>query len=204
MNESLRYQIENFVTKMLSGAHERIWPFHNIHHVRVVVQKCQELAQAYQLDPQTTDELTIAAWFHDVGYVHGSEVHEWRSGKICEVFLKIYGWDKPSLQRIMALIQATKYPGRPKTQAEEILCDADLYHLASDDYTHWARRLYKELNEQQGETLSKRDWINTNIEFLQRHRYFTGYAASHWEPAKRKNLEELRRKGKVPHGGTAE
>jgi predicted metal-dependent HD superfamily phosphohydrolase len=197
MESSFLYQIEKFVVHALSGAHERIWPFHNIHHVRLVARKCQELAHIYKLHQTQEDELIIAAWFHDIGYMFGSEAHESMSSTICQRFLRVYDWDPASAQKIGLLILATRYPSHPMTLQQQILCDADLYHLASEQYTQWANKLYKEINEQRGETMSKRDWLKTNINFVRCHTYFTDYAIQYWEPLKLKNLDELKRKAGV-------
>jgi hypothetical protein len=80
---------------------------------------------------------------------------------------------------------------------QKILCDADLYHLASERYTRWANKLFKEVNEQRGETMSRKAWLKSNINFVRCHTYFTDYAIQYWEPLKRKNLDELKRKAGV-------
>jgi len=68
MDNALIRQVETHVAKIMSGTHEKEWPFHNIHHVKLVVMKCIELAQAHKLDQQMIDKLLVAAWFHDIGY----------------------------------------------------------------------------------------------------------------------------------------
>jgi predicted metal-dependent HD superfamily phosphohydrolase len=193
MDNSLLLQIESYISKLMGGDHETAWPFHNIHHVRLVVDKCRELARAYDLSAPITEELIIAAWFHDTGYVHGSAGHELQSCKIALTFLSIYDCESVSAFRIASMILATRYPGSPATLEEKILCDADLFHLASDNYAHWSGQLFKEANLHQQECASPQDWLHTNITFLSTHQYFTDYAQEHWAAGKLRNLEALRR-----------
>jgi len=198
MNTSLLSQIETYVTRMLGGSHEVKWPFHNIHHVKLVVEQCRELARAYDLDQQATDELLIAAWFHDIGYVSGSKAHEVQSCKVCLAFLDVYEIRSYSAFRIVGMILATKYPSFPITLQEKILCDADLYHLASDDYTVWAERLCQEVNQHQETAPSRQAWLRSNIGFFETHHYATDYARMHWTPGKLKNLSTLKAEAQLP------
>jgi len=192
MHTSFFKQIETYITRALGGTHEKAWPFHNIHHVRLVVDKCLELAKAYELDQQLTDELIIAAWFHDIGYVQGSKSHELQSCKICMSFINLYDKECFSAFRIVGMILATKYPSFPVTLQEKILCDADLYHLASDDYECWSERLREETNLYQAKQLSRQEWLRANIGFFDAHQYSTDYANNHWAAGKLNNLLKMK------------
>lgn len=201
----LQQQIETYVTRTLGGAHQKQWAFHNIHHVKLVVAKCIELAQAHKLDQQMTDELLVAAWFHDIGYSSGSADHEARSATICQTFLSDYEVSPAFINHVATLIRATQYPSHPVDIQQKILCDADLYHLASDSYPQWASRLYTETKLHHNHELTEQDWQQTNIEFFKNHSYFTDYAMRDWTPQKLKNLMTLehliQRNEEIPKSG---
>jgi hypothetical protein len=71
------------------------------------------------------------------------------------------------------------------------LCDADLYHLGTDDFVEKNKLLRQEVNRNYDHDISKKEWRQINIEFLQRHRYFTDYAKEKLEPMKQKHLSDL-------------
>ena len=71
-------------------------------------------------------------------------------------------------------IMATKMPQSPQNKAETILADADLEYLGSGTVEEKAEDLYKEL-QHLNPTLTKAQWLKTQISFLQAHRYRVGF-----------------------------
>ena len=74
---------------------------------------------------------------------------------------------------------------------EEIICDADLYHLGNGEGENHSKLLRKELNKALNMDISKKDWRKTNIIFLQKHHYFTDYGKQNLEPFKQAYLKKL-------------
>src|SRR3954470_4975758 len=104
MNDVLLSKIKEYVSELLGGDHVKQWPFHNIDHVKLVVEKCGELCAAAALDPVMTDELMLAAWFHDTGYIHGGVGHELQSCRICVSFLVMEDVDPKTISGVVNLI----------------------------------------------------------------------------------------------------
>jgi len=77
---------------------------------------------------------------------------------------------------------------------EQIICDADLFHLGTSAFKEKNKLLREELNDFGNLELSKKDWRKKNIEFLLKHTYFTSYAKEHLDPLKQIYLEELNKK----------
>ena len=85
---------------------------------------------------------------------------------------------------------ATKMPVHPTTLLEKIICDADLDYLGRLDYTNGAHNLYQELRER-GMVGDEAAWVGQQIEFINRHQYYTVTAQQKRELPKQQQLQEL-------------
>ncbi|NJN50099.1 MAG: phosphohydrolase, partial [Polaribacter sp.] len=80
-------QSEEFVLNLLSNELDKKYVYHNFSHTQRVVKKVIEIAKNYNLNDVETQNLTIAAWFHDTGFIIGAQNHEEESVKIVTKFL---------------------------------------------------------------------------------------------------------------------
>ena len=187
LQETERYVIHFFATRISPA-----FLFHNIDHTKDVVKAATLLADYYQLPPDDRLVLLLAAWFHDTGYSSGSaRWHEKVSREIANEFLQQHQADPATIEKVGNCIMATQWPQCPTNLTEQILCDADLFHLGTDQFDEKNKQLRKELNTLFGKKLSKKEWRERNVLFLQQHRYFTDYARKHLQPAKQQHLQEL-------------
>jgi len=184
-------EVEKHVKNLLNTDELKKRSFHNFNHTRHVVQKCDELATYYEVSAGDSEALLTAAWFHDTGYVYGNINHEEGSVKIASSFLNSINADQEFIKQVHALIMATKLPSKPVTPLQKILCDADLHHLASEDYLQWSNRLCQEVELMTGNSIDATTWSRENISFFKGHRYFTEYAITLWEAQKQLNLQAL-------------
>jgi predicted metal-dependent HD superfamily phosphohydrolase len=88
------------------------------------------IGAACRLSAEELEGVILAAWFHDAGYVEAIEGHEEKSVEIATSFLRENGYPQEKIARVAACIRATKMPQNPKTLMEQVLCDADISHLA--------------------------------------------------------------------------
>ena len=165
--------------------------FHNLNHTLEVVKYSKLLGDNYNLSGDNMTVLLVAVWFHDVGYLKDSLDHEQKSAAIAIDFLEQFDCKVEFLQIIQSLIMATKLPSNPSNILEMIICDADLHHLSSHDYSNWAMLLKREVEQHKLVKIPTEDWNKQNYSFLKAHQYFTDYAKSYWEPDKRLNMMEL-------------
>ncbi|HEY0272465.1 MAG TPA: phosphohydrolase, partial [Chitinophaga sp.] len=77
----------------------------------------------------------------------------------------------------------------PHTLLEEILCDADTYHLGTADFQAEDQRVKTELELRFHQTIPH--WPEKTYAFLQSHRYFTTYAQTHLQPVKLQHMQQL-------------
>ena len=192
---NLLQEARAYVTELLSSKLSKSIRFHNLQHTEEVVAACERIADHYQLPEEERIPLYIAAWFHDTGYTGGvARDHESVSIQLASEFLDSHKADEGMKEKVIGCINATRMPQNPTTTIERILCDADLFHLGTDDFNDKHKLLREEFNEFGGENFSKKDWRKKNIEFLQAHNYFTTYGREKLQPAKEMHLFQLKDK----------
>jgi predicted metal-dependent HD superfamily phosphohydrolase len=168
--------------------------YHDFHHAKSVVEACQAIGAASNLGEEDLEVVILAAWFHDVGYVQGIDGHEERSVDLATAFLQECGYPEEKIAQFAGCIRATRIPQKPKNLMEEVLCDADIAHLASKDFLELSERVRLEIEHRMRIKLSELEWLTMNIDFVAGHRYFTDYAKTMFEEQRGRNLEILREK----------
>jgi len=183
---------EKYVFSLLNTDLDRKFVYHNLAHTQRVVKSIKELTESLKIDEVEAENLEIAAWFHDTGFVKGTENHEEKSVQIASVFLKENKVTAKRIKEISALILVTKMGSQPKNELEKIIVDADCSHLASKDFFDYTYLLRKEWELTGFKNVSDADWVAENIDFFtQKHRFNTEYALKSWTKGKQKNLSKL-------------
>jgi predicted metal-dependent HD superfamily phosphohydrolase len=184
-------EARHFVTNLLTSKLSKSIRFHTLLHTQEVVAACEKLAEQQQISEDDRSALLLAAWFHDTGYISGeSKDHENVSTQLAVQFLKDHSASEELIKQVTSCIAATRIPQNPGGRIEEIICDADLFHLGTDSFKEKSRLLREELIEFGGKDLSKKDWRKINIRFLEGHKYFTSYARENLQPQKELQLEK--------------
>jgi predicted metal-dependent HD superfamily phosphohydrolase len=193
-------EAQALVTDMLQNKLSKNISFHTLQHTQEVVRACQLLADELRISEDDRFALHLAAWFHDTGYTIGSSRdHEDVSIKLASEFMNARNVAEETKKKVIGCINATRMPQCPENTLEQILCDADLYHLGTGDFDEKNRLLRTELNEFGDNDVSKKDWRKINIRFLERHEYFTPYGKEKLQPVKDRHLAELLEKDNKKH-----
>ncbi|ULQ56149.1 DUF5706 domain-containing protein [Flavihumibacter rivuli] len=200
-NHSLIALAEQYVKQLFNDQVPSAYQFHDLHHTVGVVEAARTIASHYTLTEEDRTALMLAAWFHDTGYSRQYEGHEQASVEIARAFLHARNIPDPLIDKVSACILATQMPQSPKSTIEEIICDADLYHLGTTEFSTEHKLLRKEWILVFGKDISKKDWRKNNIAFLQKHSYFTEYARTHLEPVKQEHLKRLVEKNEAVTAG---
>ena len=132
---------QSFVTLIFTEQVTSQYTYHNLAHTESVVAAAIEVAEHSNLSEEEISLVTIAAWLHDIGYKEGHENHEEASIKIAEKFLTEQEMSIDKIEQIKKCIAATRMPQSPKNLMEEVLCDADLYHLSCDHFFSQVEKL---------------------------------------------------------------
>lgn len=179
---------EEYVKKLLADHLPDEMFFHNLIHTNLVVKAACEIGAACVLKSEELTILQISAWFHDTGYCYIYEGHEEKSVSIAATFLKQLKADEEFINNVTGCINATCMPQKPENLMQQILCDADMYHLSVDRYPTYAENLRKEWEAIMGKSYSDREWQELNVAMLVNHRYFTDYGQTVLQQNKLKNI----------------
>jgi len=192
---NLIQQSEDFVSYLLKDKLSNLYSYHNFNHTFTVVSAVKELCKKGDVGGDEKEELLVAAWFHDTGYIEGFENHEKESVKIAAAFLKEKGKSDEFIEKVSSLILATVKEYIPKTHLEKIIKDADYAHLMGNEYVTTCELLRLELKNTGIAAFSNAEWTRENLNFLlNKHRFYTDYALRKWQPLKEKNLLLIQKK----------
>lgn len=185
-------EAENFVCKLLKDKLSVLYFYHDCNHTLEVVTAVQELSKEEKLSPLESEILLVAAWFHDTGYIYGSENHENHSIDIVSNFLKEKDKSEEYIQQVSSIIKATTFDYVPQTLLEKILRDADYIHFTKEDYLIKCNLLRKEWESTNKVKYTDLEWAQENLRMLsQRHVYYTDYAIANWQILKEKNSKVI-------------
>ncbi len=190
--ENIVHKAEQYVTNLLSDQLGEDYLYHNLRHTERVVANVEEIVGAVDVTDKQQENILLAAWFHDTGYINGANNHEEKSCEFARVFLEKENRPTAEIQEICTLILATKRTHEPTTELEKIIRDADSGHLAKKDFRSISEMLRQELRKTDRKTYSPTEWRAMNIEmFRSEHRFYTEYAKENWLEEKDKNLRRL-------------
>jgi predicted metal-dependent HD superfamily phosphohydrolase len=181
--------------ELLKQIDNSLYCYHNINHTQFVVKNAIEIGSHSGLDKKDIETLVIAAWFHDVGYASGGAPgHEERGMEAAKIFLEENGVGKNRIEKVIGCIKATQMPQNPQNILEEVLCDADLANLGSEEFMIFSENLRKEFIHLKNKNLSDNEWCQEGVGFLKNHQYFTEYGKQHLQPLQDKNLKKLEKR----------
>lgn len=146
--------------------------------------------------------LEVAAAYHDIGFLETYEDHERAGVHIARAALPAYGFQEQQIQKIAAMIRATRLPQSPQNRLEKILVDADLDVLGRDDFFDRNELLRQELT-MRGRSIPWRQWQQQQVQFLRQHSYFTPVARALRNEGKERHIETIQewlRRGLVANG----
>ena len=103
-------------------------------------------------------------------------------------------YPKRVIKKVGGCIRSTQWPQKPTNLLERILCDADLYHLAAPNFLRMSDALREE-RAKFGIEYSNEEWLTLNIDFFEKHHYWTCYGHEVLNARKQRNLQELLLKG---------
>lgn len=185
--------VSEYVEKLFQQYFNPRLSYHNIEHTRNVVRRVDEICQYYRISDRDCQIVKIAAWFHDVGYlISGSYEHERKSVSAMKFFLLCSNIDETTINEIAGCIMSTRLPTNPENLLQMILCDADTYHLGTDEFWQSDLAIKKEFEIMTGSIID--GWDKKTLFFLESHQYFTDYCKNLLTQGKIKNIMRLSEK----------
>jgi len=187
-------RIEEYVAGLFDQMHSPALVFHNLAHTENVVKRTKEIAGHYNVSEKEMLILFAAAWFHDTGYLFTEPgKHEEMSCEIMKKFMKDLVPDEESIKEIEGCIMATKVPRNPKNLLQEIICDADTYHLGTKDFKETNKKVMQE-SKLRHPDLKAADFREGTIHMIEEHVFYTNYCKELLNERKNKNLQKLKTK----------
>lgn len=166
--------------------------YHNFCHARDVFEAVTELGENSGLPDSELEIIQVAAWFHDTGFVKGYLGHEYKSVDIAKEYLISIHCPVKKIERIIAIILMTELANMPITLSEKIIRDADILHIAKEDFFSKCLALKSEWDYTGFKNLTESEWLQTCLDFISSAAFFTEFANLKYEPGRKKNISCLR------------
>lgn len=185
--------VEQYVSNLFETNKKPKLFYHSFEHTLETVKRTAEIAAHYKLNEKEMLAVYIAAWFHDTGRIFtGPENHEEKSVELMRSFMQINCPEAELIQIIEGCIMATKRSTIPTNLLQQILSDADTYHLGTKEFKKSNKRVRKEIA--MDKDISKEEYDIKTLEFLENHKYYTSYCIELLNKGKEENMKKLRYK----------
>jgi len=196
MDLELLKNAESYVLEMLENQLSFSLTYHNLEHTKKVVEVVEEIAQHSGVGPEDLYTLKLAGWFHDAGYLEGYNGHEENSINIARKYLTDHKADPKLTEKVCRLIKVTELDEVPQNLSEEIMKDADMFHLGSPEGLAYTDEIRKEWEHFKNEVYTDEQWDKLNYKFYRNHTYYTPYAIEKFGTLKNENIQFLKKKVK--------
>jgi len=190
-------RVSKYVEDLLEKNVSDVYTYHNLEHTQDVVEAAKLIGEKTDLDQDAMEVVLLAAWFHDTGFHKHHTDHEDQSKELAKQFLEAEELEPAKINRVVGCIEATKMPQNPKSLEAQVLCDADLYHLSSDQYFEKCQLMREEFITTKNKKFEEREWLEENVKFFEEHIYFTEYARQMFTPNKERNVKGIKKKLKA-------
>jgi uncharacterized protein len=184
--------MKEFITRLLKEKLPASYYYHNYGHTAYVVEKAVEIAAQENCTPREIDLLIVAALWHDAGYINTYAGHEEAGCVLAQQYLPGYGFSTADIDSVCGMIMATKIPQAPNNKLEEIIADADMEYLGTPQAAEQAENLFREWKHL-NPALTREQWNQVQIDFLQQHHFFTNYCKKNKEHIKQAYLDKLKK-----------
>lgn len=182
-----------FVKQIFDRNTKKSLYYHNWDHIEHVHKAVIDIVNnTPEVGDKEKEALELTAIFHDVAYTEPCQIHEDESVIIAEKFLQEKSYPSTQVALVSRLILATKVNHTPIDLLEKIIKDADYSHFGSSDYMDTSyNSLLKEINANQDEQISPKDWAKMCLDFVKKHQYHTAYAKENYDKNKRDNITKM-------------
>jgi predicted metal-dependent HD superfamily phosphohydrolase len=193
-NELLK-DVETYIDGLVKSHQTSKLYYHDLVHTKMVVAAVKQIGDHYQLNEKDFFIVVTAAWFHDIAYYTDAMAHHEEHGaELATNFLVSKNVGADIIKGVSGCILATKMPQQPNGLLEEIICDADMFHLGTDDFKERNKLMRKETRVLLQMNIDKNTWRSGTIRLMQQQHYFTDYCRLLLDDKKQDNLDRLFKK----------
>lgn len=188
--KTLLKETADFASELISTLPEGFL-YHNLQHSTEVVEAVKEIGYNSGLSEIDVDLIQIAAWFHDTGFIKDYETHERFSIAMAEDFLSEKKLPEGEIYQVLNLIRVTKPNSGPSNKLEEVIKDADVLNIGTNDFFVKNILLKKEREILTHVYVSEKAWFKSTYNFIVNTDFYTNYAKQKYGQVRRNNIELL-------------
>lgn len=184
----VRYAIE-FLTLNLSNE----LSYHTVGHVLEVIAEAKHFAEHDGLSQEQQELISIAAAFHDFGYLYSNLDNEAFAAAQASMMMESYGYDKSQIKTVHQMIMSTRSFSRdgnlcwePLNYEAKYLLDADLGNFGRKDFFSKL-----ELLAQERKIEDRTKFLRDSYDLLQNHNWFTKAGFALRQQTKLENIAAL-------------
>lgn len=182
---------QKFLQKLKDELPDKLY-YHGFHHAIDVYKATCRLARLENITGTELILLKTAALLHDSGFIHTRIQHEKAGCQIAQSFLPQFGYSPTQIHTICQLILSTRINYEPQSLSEKIICDADVDYLGRDDFYEIGATLRDELMIHD-DVINEKEWQQKQIQFLEKHQYYTQSARLLREEQKQEYLTHIKK-----------
>ncbi|TNE49748.1 MAG: hypothetical protein EP344_17970 [Bacteroidetes bacterium] len=172
-----------YVLQQWNEQHNPRLVYHNFAQAAAVAESAAQIAREEGLSAADLEQVQIAAWFHNIGYLYDIHQTVETSAIRAEFFLAEQQYPPERIQEIRQSIVAAQSESRPITLLAQVLSDAILAYdwVESAELRIPLLQLERELLL--GTPYTGADWQDFLRGQLQSKMFYTAYAKKRYEPA---------------------
>ncbi len=204
VTKELLVATEDYARDILLNHLPKSYLYHTIDHTLQVVEAAEKIGLETGLDQNQLLLIKIAAWLHDLGYVNKYLGHEEESMSMAKTFLRGQGAEDELIDRVNQLIYATRLDVEPSNTLEEVLKDADLCNLSTEEALENSERIREEWKIFCDRIFDDMEWDEFNYRFFKNHEYYSAYGKMHLTPGKKQNTKQIKKRIKKQKKGNRE
>lgn len=191
-NQKLVKQASEYVFKLFKDKLSKKLVYHNYRHTFETVNEARELGEKRNLPEEDLQDLILAAWFHDTGYVNTYKGHEEVSIRFATEWLEQQDYPTERIQRIADCIMATKHGNEPVGILQELLVDADMSNIGKETFFAIAELLRVEWEIFQDKFFTDQEWAQFQMDFLLSTTFYSVEAQQKYAGQLGINIQEQR------------
>jgi predicted metal-dependent HD superfamily phosphohydrolase len=159
--------------------------YHNFEHAQKVAEAFRKIGYLEALTETEINLGEVSAYLHDIIHQNAPD-DETRSAERVQEVLPQWGYSAKEVQTVTELIRATKFPTSPKNLLEQVMCDADIFYLGTEEYWQGSEQLRQEWNIEYG------TWNARQVVFIENVRYYTESARELTKLFLQRHLQKLK------------
>lgn len=190
MSESdLLLKVEHHIKEQFKNSRSENLYYHNLEHTEIVVEKVKLALNSKGTTEVEYNNIVIAAWFHDLGYLYEYDNHEEKSISLCEKFLSKEGVTEDRTHEICNMIKSTKFTILPNNKNAALLKDIDIAYALYTDFKTKGDLLKQEIEVKLNKQINNNEWNDSQIKFLKEICFYSSYGKENYNEL----LEETKR-----------